>query len=173
MTNSRDVAEFFGRRHKNVLHTLDRMECSEGFRALNFQLTPEAQKVGATIRALHTFNIRMLEIDGGPWFVATDVCRALGLNLDGGSTTHLKKLDQDERQPVPQDLVLGSGRGMAQAALISEPGLYKLIAKPDKPAAKAFDRWAAAIFPQKFEAAIDRVAARNPPAAPSAPRSDS
>lgn len=30
---------------------------------------------------------------------------------------------------------------MAQATLISEPGLYKLIAKSDKPQAKAFDRW--------------------------------
>jgi prophage antirepressor-like protein len=43
--------------------------------------------------------------------------------------------------PVPSSLIAGSGRGMAQAILISEPGLYKLIAKSDKPQAKAFDRW--------------------------------
>lgn len=24
-----------------------------------------------------TLNVRVFEIDGGPWFVATDVCRAL------------------------------------------------------------------------------------------------
>jgi prophage antirepressor-like protein len=88
-----------------------------------------------------TFNVRMFQIDGAPWFVAADVCRVLGLNLEGGTTTHLKKLDVDERRPVPKDLVLGSGRGMAQAVLVSEPGLYKLITKSEKPAAKAFDRW--------------------------------
>ena len=88
-----------------------------------------------------TFNVRMFEIDGEPWFVATDVCRALGLDVKSGSTMHLRKLDADERQPVPPNLVEGSGRGMAQATLVSEAGLYKLIAKSDKPAAKAFDRW--------------------------------
>lgn len=42
---------------------------------------------------------------------------------------------------MPSNLIAGSGRGMAQATLVSEPGLYKLIAKSDKPQAKAFDRW--------------------------------
>ena len=88
-----------------------------------------------------TLNIRMFEIDGAPWFVATDACRALGLDISAGSTMHLRKLDSDERQPIPPNLVEGSGRGMAQATLISEAGLYKLITKSDKPAAKAFDRW--------------------------------
>lgn len=30
---------------------------------------------------------------------------------------------------------------MAQATLVSEPGLYKLIGRSSKPEAKAFDRW--------------------------------
>ncbi|WP_439604118.1 BRO-N domain-containing protein [Shinella sp.] len=88
-----------------------------------------------------TFNVRMFDIDGQPWFVATDACRALGFDLSGGSYNHIRKLDADERQPLPRNLVPGNGRGMAQATLISEAGLYKLIAKSDKPAAKAFDRW--------------------------------
>lgn len=54
-----------------------------------------------------TFKVRMFEIDGAPWFVATDVCRSLGLDVTGGSTNHLKKLDADERQPVPLNLVRG------------------------------------------------------------------
>lgn len=93
------------------------------------------------LNASNSFNVRMFEIDGEPWFVATDACRALGLNLKSGSTMHLRKLDADERRPVPPNLIGGNGRGMAQAILISEAGLYKLIAKSDKPAAKAFDRW--------------------------------
>ena len=101
-------------------------------KALNMAFKPNAST---------TFNVRMFEIDGEPWFVAADACRALGLNLKGGTSNHLKKLDADERRPVPLNLVQGNGRGMAQATLISEAGLYKLIAKSDKPAAKAFDRW--------------------------------
>lgn len=58
-----------------------------------------------------------------------------------GSGLHLRKLDADEKQAVPRYLVPGSGRGLAEATLISEAGLYKLIAKSDKPKAEAFDRW--------------------------------
>lgn len=41
MTNSRDVAELFGRLHKNVLQGIQNLECSDDFRRLNFQLTSE------------------------------------------------------------------------------------------------------------------------------------
>jgi Rha family phage regulatory protein len=34
---SRDVAEIFGRRHDNVLRDIQRLDCSEGFRLLNFE----------------------------------------------------------------------------------------------------------------------------------------
>lgn len=37
MTNSRDVAELFGRLHKNVLQSIERLECSPEFNRLNFQ----------------------------------------------------------------------------------------------------------------------------------------
>lgn len=69
------------------------------------------------------------------------VCLCLGLDIAAGSSTHTKKLDADEKMTVPQHLVQGLGRGCASATLISEAGLYKLIAKSEKPAAKAFDRW--------------------------------
>lgn len=36
-TNSRNVAEWFGKRHTNVLQSLDNLECSEDFARLNFQ----------------------------------------------------------------------------------------------------------------------------------------
>jgi prophage antirepressor-like protein len=88
-----------------------------------------------------TFKVRMFEIDGEPWFVATDVCRSLGLDVEYGSTSALRKLTKDERQTIPRHLVPGSGRGMAQATLISEPGLFKLMERSDKPEAKAFNRW--------------------------------
>lgn len=37
MTSSLDVAEYFGKRHDNVLQTIERLDCSEEFRHLNFQ----------------------------------------------------------------------------------------------------------------------------------------
>jgi Rha family phage regulatory protein len=37
VTNSRDVAAFFGKRHANILQSLDALECSPEFRQLNFQ----------------------------------------------------------------------------------------------------------------------------------------
>lgn len=37
MTSSLDVAEYFGKRHKNVLQAIETLECSDDFRRLNFQ----------------------------------------------------------------------------------------------------------------------------------------
>lgn len=37
MTSSLDVAEYFGKRHKNVLQAIEMLECSEEFNRLNFQ----------------------------------------------------------------------------------------------------------------------------------------
>jgi Rha family phage regulatory protein len=36
-TNSRDVAAYFGKQHKNVLQSIDNLECDEDFYRLNFQ----------------------------------------------------------------------------------------------------------------------------------------
>lgn len=55
--NSRDVAEFFGRRHDNVLQIIDRLECSDAYRLLNYQETADYQKVGFASRVLRTFNM--------------------------------------------------------------------------------------------------------------------
>ncbi len=93
---------------------------------------------------LSTFNylsntVRVVEIDGQPWFVAADVCRTLELDTTYGTSAHLKKLDADEKRPVPMNTI--PGKGMAQATLVSEPGLCKLIGRSLKPEAKAFDRW--------------------------------
>ena len=38
MTTSYQVAKFFGRLHKNVIQAIEKLECSEKFRGLNFQL---------------------------------------------------------------------------------------------------------------------------------------
>ena len=54
--------------------------------------------------ALQTFtnedlnaNIRVVEIDGQPWFVATDVCKTLELT---NPTMAISRLDEDELQAI-------------------------------------------------------------------------
>jgi prophage antirepressor-like protein len=90
-----------------------------------------------------SFNIRMTLIDGEPWFAATDVCRALGLEMAAGSSHHLTSLRADERQKVhgPTLGLTEGGRGNPNINLISESGLYKLILRSDKASATPFQDW--------------------------------
>ena len=56
--------------------------------------------------------VRTVEIDGEPWFVAADVCRALDLS---NPTMALGRLDEDERSKF------NLGR-QGEASVVSEPG---------------------------------------------------
>lgn len=83
-------------------------------------------------------NIRAIERNGLPWFVAKDVCDCLEL---GNTTKALYGLDDDEK------FTLTNSEGNPRAGIplelniISEPGLYSLILRSRKPEAKAFKRW--------------------------------
>ena len=61
-----------------------------------------------------------MTLEGEPWFVAADVCRALGL---GNSSDVIKRLDEDERTLVS---IEGASNGLPVNA-VNEPGLYALI----------------------------------------------
>jgi anti-repressor protein len=78
--------------------------------------------------------VRAVMLEGEPWFVAADVCRALGL---GNSSDVIKRLDEDERTLVS---IEGASNGLPVNA-VNEPGLYALILGSRKPEAKAFKRW--------------------------------
>lgn len=78
--------------------------------------------------------VRAVTLEGEPWFVAADVCRALGL---GNSSDVIKRLDEDERTLVS---IEGASNGLPVNA-VNEPGLYALILGSRKPEAKAFKRW--------------------------------
>lgn len=49
-------------------------------------------------------DLRVVEIEGKPWFVAADVCRCLGLKRhpSGGFSNHLRGLAADEITPCPK-----------------------------------------------------------------------
>lgn len=81
--------------------------------------------------------IRAIEKDGEPWFVAADVCRALGLEQ---VTRAMDRLDDDERGLVkvthPQ-----SPKKTIDMNAVNESGLYHLVLCSNKPEAKSFKRW--------------------------------
>lgn len=79
--------------------------------------------------------VRAVTLEGEPWFVAADVCRALGL---GNSSQAIAKLDDDEKSGV----IISDPHGREQVTrFISESGLYALVLSSRKPEAKAFKRW--------------------------------
>ena len=78
--------------------------------------------------------IRTVVINGEPWFVAADVCRALEIS---NSRDAVQRLDEDEK-----GVVLTDTRGGQQSmTAINEPGLYVLVLGSRKPEAKEFKRW--------------------------------
>lgn len=78
--------------------------------------------------------IRTITIDGEPWFVAADVCKALEL---GNPSMTVERLDADEKGISSIDTLGGKQR----MAIINEPGLYSVILCSRKPEAKTFKRW--------------------------------
>lgn len=78
--------------------------------------------------------VRVVTVDGEPWWVAADVCAVLEIR---NSRDALSSLDDDERGVGIAD-TLG---GPQQVATINEPGLYSLILRSRKPEAKRFKRW--------------------------------
>lgn len=90
---------------------------------------------------LQTFNnpdfgeVRTLSIDGEPWFIAVDVCKALDIN---NVSMAISRLDDDERNTV--SLTEGIP-GNPNKTIVNEPGLYALVLSSRKPEAKKFKRW--------------------------------
>lgn len=79
--------------------------------------------------------VRSINRNGEPWFVAADVCRVLEI---GNPSQALARLDEDEKNT----LILNEGnRGNPNMTIVNEPGLYTLVLGSRKPEAKAFKRW--------------------------------
>lgn len=76
--------------------------------------------------------LRTSIVDGEPWFVAADVCKALEI---ANPTDGIKRLDADEKARFNLGLSGGSTN------CVNEYGLYTLVLGSRKPEAKAFKRW--------------------------------
>ncbi len=75
--------------------------------------------------------IRALEINNEPYFVAKDVCQILDIK---NTTQAISRLDEDERT------MLNIGR-QGNTNIVNEYGLYNLILASRKKEAKEFKRW--------------------------------
>jgi prophage antirepressor-like protein len=121
-------------------------------------------------RTFATEPVRVVDIEGEPWFVAVDVMRALGFTSTASAAWLARHLDEDERKHVARSTITvaggaastitvaqGDGSNITLAAppsqalafpnrgtlCISESGVYKLIFRSDKPAARRFQDWVA------------------------------
>lgn len=79
-------------------------------------------------------SVRVIERDGEPWFVSSDICNALEIKNNRDA---LSRLDDDEKGVVLTD-TLG---GKQNVGVVNEPGLYTLVLASRKPSAKKFKRW--------------------------------
>jgi len=96
--------------------------------------------------------IRVIMIDGEPWFATLDVCRILGreqphranrlVEPHEAQTVNLKSITRTSstgnREAAGQN---GSLRGSPLLNVVSESGLYTLIMRSRKPSAKPFQQW--------------------------------
>lgn len=80
------------------------------------------------------WSVRVVDLDGEPWFVASDVAKALDL---GNPRSSVALLDDDEKGVHSVD----TPGGVQRMTAVSESGLYSMILRSRKPEAKAFKRW--------------------------------
>ena len=73
--------------------------------------------------------VRVMVCDGDPWFVASDVAKALEFQ-DAAKAARM--LPEKHKRAL---------KGMHQATLISEGGLYRMVLRSRKPSAIAFSDW--------------------------------
>lgn len=76
--------------------------------------------------------VRTITIGGEPWFVASDICKALELS---NATVSMQRLEDDEKSKF--NLGLSGG----DTNCVNEYGLYSLVLASRKPEARKFKRW--------------------------------
>ena len=79
--------------------------------------------------------VRVVTIDGEPWFVLADLCKVLDISE---VSIVRRRLDDAlcQTHPIPDSL----GRTQT-ATIVSEPGMYEVVIRSDKPEAATFRRW--------------------------------
>lgn len=86
--------------------------------------------------------VRMIMIDGVPWWVASDVCAVLDLK---NPRQALAALEPYQKSVYNMDPLYSANTprkgGIQTVAIVNESGIYSLIFRSRKPVAKAFNKW--------------------------------
>ncbi|GHU59040.1 hypothetical protein AGMMS49975_26190 [Clostridia bacterium] len=89
--------------------------------------------------------VRVLEIEGTPWFVGKDVAKILGYEVERNAIErHVDKEDALKRGVGLNTAIDGNGKQIVQQiemTLINESGVYSLIMGSKLPKAWEFKRW--------------------------------
>ena len=80
------------------------------------------------------YNIRVLGTWKQPLFVALDICKVLGLKCTTSSLLKIPGRDKCKQK-------IYNGRRFENTNLLTEPGLYRLIMRSNKPIAIQFQDW--------------------------------
>lgn len=83
--------------------------------------------------------VRVVEHEGQPWFVAKDVLKALGYAEDYNPSRALQAVPEEWKGVQP----IHTPGGMQEMLTLSESGLYFFLARSDKPKALPFQKWLA------------------------------
>ena len=86
-------------------------------------------------------DVRVIERNDEPWFVAADVCHVLDLDNVSQAVSRLDKEDKDTL--TKNDGSFPFYGQPSSCTIINEPGLYSLVLRSNKPEAKEFKRWIA------------------------------
>lgn len=146
--SKRDYKEEFGNEVKEIMGEESQMDEpvleiveEDKSQKEDFKNSEEKEVKGMENNSLVAFNndsfgnIRVMEIDGNPWFIGKDVAIALGY---ADTSDALKKHVDEEDKLTRRFDWSGQNREMY---IINESGLYSLIFESRLPSAKAFKRW--------------------------------
>lgn len=87
--------------------------------------------------------VRVVTIDGEPWFVLADLCTVLEIANVGNVAARLDSLS------IRQADVQNARGQMRATVVVSEAGMYEVVIRSDKPDAARFRRWITAeVLPQ-------------------------
>lgn len=109
-------------------------EVAQGRVAESFDLSPAGVTPSVDL-AYDGQLVRHVLIDGEPWFVLLDVCRALGIRNPYNVTARV------EPDALRQAEVIDSIGRTQRVNVVDESGLYEVIIRSDSPRASGFRRW--------------------------------
>ena len=86
-----------------------------------------------TVFQFNADQVRIINIDGEPWFVGCDVCKILEIKNNSNAYSRLKDYEKTIHSV--------DGVDNPDTVCVSEPGLYRLILTSRKPQAEPFQDW--------------------------------